>query len=66
MLSLDDVGSAVAEMSRGRDRGLVTAMLPVEPPGGTTYGDPRFERLWADRARSRRSPRFTVIGWAAR
>jgi predicted TIM-barrel fold metal-dependent hydrolase len=60
LLSVDDVGNAVQEMTLGRERGLVTAMLPVEAPGGTTYGDPRFEPLWAAAADLRMPITFHV------
>jgi predicted TIM-barrel fold metal-dependent hydrolase len=47
VIAVHDVQQAVKEMTRGREAGLVTAVLPVEPPVGTTYGDVVYEPLWA-------------------
>jgi predicted TIM-barrel fold metal-dependent hydrolase len=47
VITVHDVQQAVAEMTRGRAAGLITAVLPVEPPAGTTYGDEAYEPLWA-------------------
>jgi predicted TIM-barrel fold metal-dependent hydrolase len=47
VITVHDVSEAVAEMQRGREAGLITAVLPVEPPAGTSYGDSVYERLWA-------------------
>lgn len=47
LLTVHDPAAAVAEMRRARELGLATAMLPVEPPAGTTYGDAVYEDLWA-------------------
>ncbi len=47
MLNHAPVDVAVAELRRGRDLGLVGAMLPLFPAEGSSYRDADLEPLWA-------------------
>lgn len=47
MVVLDDVGWAIAELTRCRDAGLSGVMLPVAPHPTQPYGLPEQERFWA-------------------
>jgi predicted TIM-barrel fold metal-dependent hydrolase len=47
MIATDDVGDAVAELERVRERGLVGGAISVSPPADATYDLPRYEPLWA-------------------
>lgn len=46
MLNTDDIGAAVAEMTRARERGASGVLIPVVP-GERAYDDPAYEPLWA-------------------
>ncbi|MEO8692681.1 MAG: amidohydrolase family protein [Acidimicrobiales bacterium] len=46
-LNVDDIETAAAELERAVLRGLAAGLIPVGLPGGRTYADPSFDRLWA-------------------
>ena len=47
MLNVDDIESAIGEMERCADLGLVGAMITVYPPEEMGYYRPEYEPLWA-------------------
>src|SRR5689334_20196317 len=47
LLSLADVGKAVAELDRVRAAGARTVLLTPGPVAGTSPADPRFDPFWA-------------------
>jgi predicted TIM-barrel fold metal-dependent hydrolase len=46
-ICMDDPKVAVDEMKRTREMGMVTALIPVAPPEGRTFGDPMWEPIWS-------------------
>ena len=47
MINLDDIGEAVRELERSRDRGASGALIPVSPPAARRYDRPEYEPFWA-------------------
>ena len=46
MINVDDIGSAVKEMHRSRQLGLVGAMITVYPTEDKSYDRPVYEPFW--------------------
>ena len=47
LINVDDVPSAVAELTRTRKAGLAGAMITVCPPDDRSYDRPEYEPFWA-------------------
>ena len=47
MVNIDDVQVGVKEMERCKKKGLIGAMVTVDPPDGRRFGSPEYEPLWA-------------------
>jgi predicted TIM-barrel fold metal-dependent hydrolase len=47
ILDVDDPATAVAELTRARERGLAGALIPVSPLAERPYDHPAYEPLWA-------------------
>ena len=47
MINLDDIGEAVSELERCRNRGASGALIPVLPPASLRYDRPEYEPFWA-------------------
>ncbi|MGH7896485.1 MAG: amidohydrolase family protein [Candidatus Binatia bacterium] len=47
LVTLDDVAWSVSELTRMRERGSRTWMMPLNPVQGRTLGDPAYDPLWA-------------------
>ena len=47
LLNTDDVQVGVKELERCANRGLVGAMIPLQPPEGHRYLSPEYEPLWS-------------------
>ena len=47
MINTDDPASAVEELERARNMGLIGALIPVYPKWDLLYDRPEYENLWA-------------------